>query len=185
MLGKISPEAESLNYIFQKKEAVNSEPLPKGPVDAEDRNITAAQARGTQDTVRISEEARRLSRDFLAKTAGQAVLQPNSYVDETGSQKMAPDQTDEPQEEESPVEDGEEKNVLWCTADSSEVEAEIEELKQRVKQVEEQLKNATDEEERQDLENQLRQTKIELSLKDNEGYIRAHTKMTFSEEDPR
>ena len=67
-------------------------------------------------------------------------------------------------------------NVAECTANTDEVDREIEKLKEQKRQLEQQIKNASgDEEKVKELEKKLSQIERELSRKDNDTYRRQHT----------
>lgn len=174
MIGKISDDTEKLCYILQKNETVNIEALSQNQGISANQNIAASQARGTQDTVNISEEARKLSEEFIAEAADKAVHQQNIYADKAHSHKTMPDHNDDDDE-----------SGLWCTVNTDNVDAEIAQLKQNVKQIEQQIKNASnDEEKRQELERELLQAKSELSSKDTDTYRKANASYSYSKDDP-
>ncbi len=71
--------------------------------------------------------------------------------------------------------DGEEK----CVGNTDKVDREIRELKEKKKQLEQQLKAASgDEKKTKELENKLAQVEQELSQKDNDTYRRQHSTFT-------
>ena len=74
-----------------------------------------------------------------------------------------------PEEEEGP-----EKETARCTTDTGQVDREIEALREKEQQLEQRLRDETDERKRDDLERQLAQTKQELRQKDNDTYRRSH-----------
>lgn len=70
---------------------------------------------------------------------------------------------------------GEEK----CVGNTDQVDRKIRELKEKKQKLEQQLKQASgDEEKTKELENKLAQVKRELSQKDNDTYRRQHSKFT-------
>ena len=62
-----------------------------------------------------------------------------------------------------------------CTANTDKVDREIERLKKKKAQLEQQARTAADPSRREALEKQLAQVERELAQKDNDGYRRAHT----------
>ena len=63
-----------------------------------------------------------------------------------------------------------------CVGSTDQVDREIEKLKEKKKQLEQQIKSASgDEKKVRDLEKKLQQVESELNKKDNEGYRRQHT----------
>lgn len=71
--------------------------------------------------------------------------------------------------------DGEEK----CVGDTVKVDREIRELKEKKQKLEQQLKEASgDEQKTKELENQLAQVERELAQKDNDTYRKQHTTFT-------
>lgn len=188
MIAKFLHDTENLHYIFQKNEGVHNEGLSKNQEAAATQHITASQARDTQDTVNISEEARKLSEKLIAEAAEKTIQQQSSNTDKVGNNKLRPDRNDEanePKEEEEPVKNGDNEGGLWCTVNTDNVDAEREQLEQNVKQIEQQLKNASDDEERhKELERQLLQAKSALSSKDNDTYRKANASYSYSEDRP-
>ena len=68
-----------------------------------------------------------------------------------------------------------------CTGNTDQVDREIEKLKEKKQQLEQQIKMASgDEEKVKELENQLAQVENELSQKDNDTYRRQHSVFTES-----
>lgn len=68
-----------------------------------------------------------------------------------------------------------------CTGNTDKVDREIRELKEKKKQLEQQIKEASgDEKKVKELENKLAQVESELSQKDNDTYRRQHS--TFTEQ---
>lgn len=68
------------------------------------------------------------------------------------------------------------KSVEQCTGDTGKVDREIEKLKEKKKQLEQQIQSAAgDEKKIQELEQKLAQVENELSQKDNETYRRQNT----------
>lgn len=95
----------------------------------------------------------------------------NPYATEPRSQKssQAPSRPEEKSDQEGP---GSEK----CTANTDRVDQEIQQLKARKKELEQQIKSASqDERQRLLLEKELAQTEQELRQKDTEPYRRSHT----------
>ncbi len=67
-----------------------------------------------------------------------------------------------------------------CTGNTDEVDREIEKLKEKKQQLEQQIRMAVEDEEKvRDLEKELAQVENELSQKDNDAYRRQHA--SFSE----
>lgn len=92
-----------------------------------------------------------------------------------------PDDFDKDKDQKAPrvngkdPDNGEEK----CVGNTDEVDREIRELKEKKKKLEQQLKQASgDEEKTKELENKLAQVERELSQKDNDTYRRQHSKFT-------
>ena len=59
-----------------------------------------------------------------------------------------------------------------CTTNTDKVDREIEKLKEKKRQIEQQIQSETDENKRQALEKQLAQVEAELSQKNNDAYRR-------------
>jgi len=71
---------------------------------------------------------------------------------------------------------GEEKPAEKCTGSTDEVDREIKELKEKKKELEQQIRAAAgDEKKVKELEGKLAQVESELSQKDNDTYRRQHT----------
>lgn len=91
--------------------------------------------------------------------------------DEDGKKKVF---FDDPQKNRS------EKSEEKCTGSTDEVDREIKKLKEKKKQLEQQIQSAAgDEKKVKELEEKLAQVESELSQKDNDTYRRQHS--TFSE----
>lgn len=90
--------------------------------------------------------------------------------DESGNPKVL---YDDPKKAVTPQKDEPAKKSEECTANTDNVDREIEKLKEEKKQIEQQIKAAAgDEEKIKDLEKKLAQIEGELSQKDNDTYRR-------------
>lgn len=67
-----------------------------------------------------------------------------------------------------------------CTANTDKVDREIERLKKKLAELEQQLNTETDERKIKQLESELAQVQNELRQKDNDTYRRQHTQFTYS-----
>lgn len=181
------PEINGFIFKTNKKDDLNKL--------AADLASQKPQTSGTKaDKVSISKQGRQALADRLAELKNDKKSEAKSLEKQEDDKakndltsRSAKDNDDiiaDPQKEEASSEENGDDGGVWCLVDSSEVEAEIEKLKQKAAQLEQQVKRASDDEEREALERQLMQAKSELSLKDNEGYIKAHTKETYSKEGP-
>ena len=65
-----------------------------------------------------------------------------------------------------------------CTANTDRVDREIENLKEKKQQIEQQMKSCDDLKKMQDLEKQLAGIESELQEKDNDTYRRQHTQFS-------
>lgn len=97
--------------------------------------------------------------------------------------KIASDQTKD--DENSKEKDGlekssDEKQGLWCTVNTDNVDAEIKKLKEEKQQIEQQLKRTDDENKCKELKKQLSQIESELSAKDNDAYKKQHATYSYS-----
>ena len=72
------------------------------------------------------------------------------------------------------------KKPETCTANSDKVDREIERLKKKLAELEQQLNTETDERKIKQLESELAQVQNELRQKDNDAYRRQHTQFTYS-----
>lgn len=70
--------------------------------------------------------------------------------------------------------DDEHEKSESCTANTDKVDAELKRLKEKHKQLEQQLMSANDEEKKKSLEKQLAAVQSELIQKDNDSYRRSH-----------
>lgn len=101
-------------------------------------------------------------------------------AEEDAQPERVPDDSDKSKDKKAPKvngndpENGEEK----CVGNTDQVDREIRKLKEKKKKLEQQLKEASGDEQKK-LENQLAQVERELSQKDNDTYRRQHSK--FSE----
>ena len=107
--------------------------------------------------------------------------------DEEGNPKIYFDdperESSQPQTPKSPEADGPEnsqkangRKVEICRGSTDEVDREIEKLKKKQKELEQQLGAETDPDRAKELERQLAQVEGELRQKDNDTYRRQHTK---------
>ncbi len=71
-----------------------------------------------------------------------------------------------------------EKSEEKCTGNTDKVDREIEKLREKKKELEQQLQSATDEKKIRELKSRLAQVESELRQKDTDTYRRQHT--TFS-----
>jgi len=70
------------------------------------------------------------------------------------------------------------KKSETCTANTDQVDREIEKLKKKKKELEQQIQSETDEKKLSSLEKRLAQIEYELQQKDNDSYRRQHTVFT-------
>ena len=95
--------------------------------------------------------------------------QPKVYFDD-------PEQADnKPSDAPAPGKKAEGDKKERCTANTDQVDHEIERLKQRKEVLEQQISAQTDEVRRRELERELAQVERELAQKDNDTYRRQHT----------
>lgn len=95
---------------------------------------------------------------------------------------VRPDDSEEGKYGQSKVKPGEPENSEEkCVANTDQVEKEIRELKEKKKQLEQQIQSASgDEQKVEELERKLAQVESELSRKDNDTYRQQHTQFTES-----
>ncbi len=109
-------------------------------------------------------------------------------TDENGKSKIHfddpnPDRTQKEEKADAPANDRKTdsgKKPETCTANSDKVDREIERLKKKLAELEQQLNTETDERKIKQLESELAQVQNELRQKDNDAYRRQHTQFTYS-----
>lgn len=105
-----------------------------------------------------------------AKPSGLYRVEP----DENGNRKIVFDDPKKPQT----APDAQKKSEEKCVANTDQVDNEIKKLKEKQKQLEQQIQSASaagDEKKVRELEKQLAQVQSELSQKDNDTYRRQHS----------
>lgn len=108
--------------------------------------------------------------------------------DESGRTKIHfddpnPDRTQKDEKAEAPSDSekiSNEKKAETCTANTDKVDREIERLKKKQAELEQQLNTETDERKIKQLESELVRVEGELRQKDNDTYRRQHTQFTYS-----
>lgn len=101
---------------------------------------------------------------------------PKVRFDGPAGEPEAPEQED-PENAPAPG-SPERKGAERCTADTDDVDREIERLKERRETLEQQLRQEQNPARARELERQLAQAERELRQKDNDGYRRQHTRFT-------
>lgn len=98
--------------------------------------------------------------------------------DEDSQSKIYFDAPEESPETDEPAHPSGGKKAEQCTANTDQVDREIEKLKQKRKELKQRLNMETDEGKKEPLERQLAQVERELRQKDNDAYRRQHTVVT-------
>ena len=102
-------------------------------------------------------------------------------ADRDGNPKIEPDKSDKNKDGEQPKvnSDYSEKPAKKCTTNTDKVDKEIEKLKEKQQQLEQQIKSASgDEKKVKELEKKLAQVESELSQKDNDTYRRQNASIS-------
>lgn len=95
------------------------------------------------------------------------------------SPEVAPKQSEPEDKSQAPEKADDKKADMKCTVDTGNVDREIKKLKEEKKQIQQELKNASDDEDKhKDLERRLSQVKAELNTKDNDGYRKQNSTYT-------
>lgn len=138
----------------------------------------AAAAGGVKeaDRFRLPQEESRPSKPVMDEyIPGEKQESPGLYwlgKDEDGSPKIFFDDPEEPDIPEKKDPDGKAER---CTASTDKVDREIERLKRKRDELEEQINRETDPARAEKLEKDLAQVERELRQKDNDAYRRQHT----------
>lgn len=93
--------------------------------------------------------------------------------DDSGQPKIC---FDDPEKGDAPAPAGEGRGgrTERCTCDTDQVDREIEKLRAKREELQQQIRTQTDSAEINELERKLAQTELELSQKDNDAYRRGH-----------
>ena len=101
---------------------------------------------------------------------------PERAADAPKQPEAPPDAPEEPEENKGAKGPEGKKDEVW-EGNSDKVDREIEKLKKKQQELEQQLNTETDEAKIKELERQLSQVEQELRQKDNDAYRRQHTKV--------
>lgn len=102
---------------------------------------------------------------------------PKIYFDDP---KREADGPEESKKADAPEKKVSEEKGKTCTANTDKVDREIEKLKKKKAELEQQLNSEKDERKIGELEKELAQVERELRQKDNDTYRRQHTQFTYS-----
>lgn len=117
------------------------------------------------------------------KTSGVHSPDETKRVEDTAERRPRTPVMDEyiPEEKPEPADTSkEDKKAETCTGNTDKVDREIEKLKKKQAELEQQLNAETDERKIKQLESQLAQVERELRQKDNDTYRRQHTRFSNS-----
>ncbi len=178
----IDPSAEEIRRLQRSRQeqepaaATENNGLSKHPAPVYDQYIP-------EDKTKAQDTAKTQSHDLSESEDDNSASSPEDALDtsvtdslkEAGEEgRPAPVKEENEDEKASPKKDSPKCKSEKCTCNTDKVDREIERLKKKQKQLEQQINNTADPKKAEALEKELAQVEHELSQKDNDSYRRQH-----------